>query len=335
MKKRILKTIYNFGGFAPFHWAMREKLLILTYHRFSLDEETGKISAREFENHLSYLKQNNRILPLAETIEHLKRGKTLPPHATVITIDDGYRDAFEIAFPILQKYELPAALYAVTDFIEGKIWLWTDLMRYVLLNTKSERVEISFGETDKIETVLHDKTKRLETANRINSRLKKMPNAEKEKMIEKIARDLAVEIPAAPTAEFAALNVREAREMDAGFVKIESHTMTHPILPNVERAALDFEMRGSKKRLEEILDREIKHFCYPNGSFDEAARQAAIDAGYESATTTDYGFNSLQSDRFLLHRIDAQSAIESFAQSVSGFEAVKQKLERGNFVRAR
>ena len=297
--------MYNFGAFAPFRWANRGNVLILMYHRFG--ESDAKISAREFETHLEYLKKNHRVLPLSETIDCLQNGKTLPPNSVVITIDDGYKDVYEIAFPLLKKFDFPATVYAITDFSDGKCWLWTDLMRYVLLNTK------------------RDVTDRLETAAQFNVDLKKLPNEEKEAKIKEFAKDFGVEIPALPPPEFAPMNWAEAREMDAKNISIESHTVTHPILTNISANELEFELKTSKKRLEEVLERRVEHFCYPNGSLNKAVEKAVENAGYKSATTTNYGFNNSQIDKFLLNRIDAQSAIENFAQSASGFENLRRK----------
>jgi peptidoglycan/xylan/chitin deacetylase (PgdA/CDA1 family) len=326
MKKALLKTMYNLGAFAPFRLANREKVLILTYHRFSREKNAHTISSAEFAAQLEYLNKNNRVLSLSDTIDCLENGKSLPPNTTVITIDDGYSDAYEIAFPVLKKFKMPATLYVVTDFLDEKCWLWTDLMRYVLLKTESDSVKIEFEGEDKIESELGGETQRLETASRINSRLKKMPNEQKEAKIKEIAESLNVEIPPLPTEEFSPVSWQQAREMDAENVKIESHTATHPILTNICKKQLDFELKTSKMRLEEILDREVGHFCYPNGSFNENAQKAVEKAGYKSAVTTDYGFNEKHSNRFLLKRIDAQSNIANFAQSVSGFEAIKQKI---------
>ena len=326
MKKQLLKTIFNYGGFTPFHWANRSKLLILTYHRFSRGEDASKVSASDFESHLQYLSLHNTVLSLAEAVESLKNGTSLPPNATVITIDDGYGDAYEIAFPKLKKYGFPATVYAITDFVDQKIWLWTDLMRYVMAKTGDSEVSFDFGSGDIVRATLIDDAKRLETANRINERLKKMPNEQKDAKIVVIARQLNVELPSVPPPEFAAMTWDQARELDADGVRIESHTVTHPILTNVNQAELDFELRTAKARLEEQLGRSVEHFCYPNGSLNENVRQAAEAAGYASAVTTAYGFNDGGNDKLLLNRIDAQSAIESFAQSASGFEAVKQRV---------
>lgn len=326
MKKALLKTMYRCGAFAPFHWAHSQKVLILTYHRFGIEKHPAKVSAAEFESHLEYLKRYSCVLPLNETIKCLQEGRTLPPNATVITIDDGYADAYNVAFPLLKKFGFPATVYAITDFVDEKIWLWTDLMRYVLLNTKTDAVRIEFGTQERIEVELTDDKKRLDLARRINSRLKRLPNAKKDSKIKEISKALKVEIPKCPPADFASMTWQHAREMDADGVRIESHTVTHPVLTNVGQASLDFEMKTSKKRLEEVLERPVDHFCYPNGSLDKGVQKAAENAGYKTAVTTAYGFNDASTNQFLMNRIDAQPAIESFAQSVSGFEATRQRI---------
>ncbi len=314
--------MYRLGAFAPFQWANRDKVLILMYHGFSREPHPHKISASEFDAHLDYLGKHHRVLPLSDVIDFLQNGKTLPPNTAVITIDDGYADAYDIAFPLLKEKQTPATVYAVTDFLDGKCWLWTDLMRYVLLKTESKNISIGF-ENELIEAALGDDLQRLETAGRINSRLKKLPDDLKDKKIADLARSLGVEIPAKPSGDFAAITWEQAREMDAANVRIESHTVQHPILTNIAGGRLDVELKSSKKRLEEMLDRPVENFCYPNGSFNENVKNAVENAGYKSATTTNYGFNDRQMNRFLLNRIDARAAIANFAQSASGFEAFR------------
>lgn len=323
MKKTLLKTFYNLGGFAPFHQLTRGKVVILMYHRFSHKANSSKTSANEFMAHLEYLKKHNQVLSLSEAAEILENGDDLPANSAVITIDDGYADAFEIAFPLLKKFDFPATLFAVTDFLDGKCWLWTDLMRYVLSETKKDFVRIEFENGEQVEANLTDARQRLETANRINARLKKMPNEQKEKKIYEIAEDLNVKIPETPSREFAPVSWAQTREMDASNLCVESHTVTHPILTNINQTQLDYELKISKERLETELNRTVETFCYPNGGLNETVWRSVKNNGYKCAVTTAYGFNETNANPFLLNRIDAQSAIENFAQSVSGFEALR------------
>lgn len=328
VKKKLLKTFYDLGGFVPFHRANRGNLCVLMYHRFSRAADEHKISAAEFTAHLDYLKKNHRVLSLSEAIKYLKDDERLPPNAAVITIDDGYADAYEIAFPLLKKFDLPATLYAVTDFLDGKIWLWTDLMRYVLLETKDDFVQLTFANDDKIEAQLASEVQKMETASRINSRLKKLPNEEKDLKIKEIAESLKVQIPDVPTDDFAPISWAQARAMDAGKLSVESHTVTHPILTNINENELAYELQISKTRLESQLNREVKNFCYPNGNLNAAVQTAVENAGYASAVTTNYGFNEKKTDQFALRRIDAPPLIENFAQSASGFEAFRKSLRK-------
>jgi len=328
LKKTLLKTAYNFGGFTPFHWAYRNKILILTYHRFSREKDFHKIASAEFLLHLEYLQKHNRIFSLSEAIDSLVKKKSLPPNATVITIDDGYRDVYEVAFPLLKDFGFPATLFAITDFLDEKCWLWTDLMRYVLLNTKSDYVKIEFKNGIKIEAKLSDRLQKLELANRINSQLKRLPNEQKDARIKEIAAALQVKIPPLPPPDYAPISWQQALEMEAGNLQIESHTVTHPILTNVNQTELDFELQTSKQRLEMVLNKKIEHFCYPNGGFNEAVQKSVEKAGYKSAVTTAFGFNERQANQFLLNRVDAPPAIEHFAQSASGFEDAKQRIRK-------
>lgn len=329
MKKTLLKTIYNLGAFAPFHWAYRGKILILMYHRFSREKNPYKISSAEFAAHLEYLSRNNYVLSISEAIGHFQNNQPLPPNAAVITIDDGYADAYEIAFPILKKYKMPATLYVVTDFVDGKCWLWTDLMRFILQKTEKESVSIEFDD-EKIGAKLTGDFVRFEIAGRINAKLKRLPDELKNAKIKEISENLKVEIPELPPGEYAAITWAQAKEMDAESLRIESHTVSHPILTNINQTRLEDELENSKSRLENVLGRKVEHFCYPNGNLNADVQKAVEKAGYISAVTTAYGFNSSQANQFTLRRIDAASPIEKFAQSASGFEAFTQKIRNQN-----
>ncbi len=296
------------------------------YHRFSEESHPYKISEDEFESHLAYLVKHNNVLSLDEVVEAKILGEELPANPTVITIDDGYSDVYDIAFPLLKKYNMPATLYAITDFIDGKIWLWTDLMRYILMQSEAGFFSYEHPNGERVEAELEDDFQKLQVAGSVNSILKKLPDREKEFRIKEIAESLEVEIPEKPTRSFFPINWEQAREMDSSVVSVESHTVTHPILPNVETEQLEFELSQSKQRLEKILEREVGHFCYPNGSLNEKVVEAVEKVGYKSATTTEYGFNNGRSDMFMLKRIDASPNIANFAQSVSGFEQMRQKI---------
>lgn len=256
------------------------------------------------------------------------RHAPLPPNAIVITVDDGYRDAFDIALPLLNSFGFPATLFAVADFVDSKCWVWTDIARFILLSSKRSSLAAEFENGLRIVGKLGQPKERIELADRLNSVLKQLRNAERAVHLKHISDRLEVDVPALPPQEYAPITWEQAQEMETHDFQIESHTMTHPILTGVDRFELDFELRRSKERLEKALGKTVKHFCYPNGNFNERVKQLVEAVGYQSAVTTDYGFNDNHSDRFSLKRIGGTSAVASFAQSVSGFEAAKISMMR-------
>src|SRR5689334_14152308 len=103
MKEAALNLLRITGSFAPFRWAHRGRALIITYHRFSEREGGARISARAFAEQVKYLAAHYILAPLSQLADCLRR-REIPPGLAAITIDDGYRDAYEIAFPILRKH---------------------------------------------------------------------------------------------------------------------------------------------------------------------------------------------------------------------------------------
>ena len=92
---------------------------ILTYHNFT--QETGesyKINLEEFEEQMRYLASHNYSIISLSQLLAVKNKNELPPKPVIITIDDGYKSTYTLAYPILRKYNFPATLFVYTDFIE-------------------------------------------------------------------------------------------------------------------------------------------------------------------------------------------------------------------------
>jgi peptidoglycan/xylan/chitin deacetylase (PgdA/CDA1 family) len=87
---------------------------------------------------------------------------------------------------------------------------------------------------------------------------------------------------------------------------IGSHTLTHPYLTRVPRVEAQEEIVASRKRLEDVFDRRIEHFCYPYGDWNESVRDLVVAAGYKTACTTDGGLNRAGDSLFTLKRFTAR-----------------------------
>lgn len=323
IKQTALNLLIGADVFSVFRFVNRAKLPILMYHRFSEGEEWGKTSRKTFETHLKYLTHHYNIISLNDAVQYLNDGN-LPNRCAVLTIDDGYRDFYEVAFPVLKKFNVPATLYVVTGFLDGKCWIWTDKARYLLTKTKLDRLSFTIG-AKSFEEKLGDHEARLALAGKINSELKKLPDNEKDIVLNELAHSLLVDLTDVPPSEFGPISWDQAREMSGDRVEIGSHTVNHPILTNVDTDALSDELSISRDILQHQLQTDKLHFCYPNGNFAQRERDATERSGYVSSVTTEIRICDPSDDRFLLPRIDAEPEIERLIQSTSGFDAFKAK----------
>ncbi len=100
---------------------------ILMYHGV-LDEAYGAVElfvrVSEFESQMKYLHDNNFTPIFLSEIENAsKYDKPI-----LITFDDGYKDVYTNAFPILKKYNLKSNLYIITDWVGGEVYVnWDDI----------------------------------------------------------------------------------------------------------------------------------------------------------------------------------------------------------------
>ena len=328
MKQSALKLLARAGAFAPFRAANRGRVLILTYHRFSRGRDPLATPAADFDAHLEYLKEHYTPVPLSRVAEHYAGARELPARAACVTIDDGFADAYDIAFPLLQRHGVPATLFVITDFLDGRAWMWTDKLRHVALATSAERLSAEVGGRS-FELKLAGRDSRLDAAGRLNSELKRLAPGEREEVIGRIATAHGVELPARPPVEFGPITWEQARALDAGGVEIGSHTVSHPILTTTDDAQLEAELRDSRARLEAELGRRVELFCYPNGACDERVRRETARAGYACAVTTEPGLNERRgADPLTLRRVPAETDLPHFVQSTSGFEQWKNRLRK-------
>jgi peptidoglycan/xylan/chitin deacetylase (PgdA/CDA1 family) len=99
---------------------------ILCYHRFGTKKAKMVVTATAFAEQMAYLVENGyRVVRLPDLVGFLEGGRALPRKAVAVTIDDGYKSAYQVAYPILKRYGLPATIFVYTDFIgtaDGLTW---------------------------------------------------------------------------------------------------------------------------------------------------------------------------------------------------------------------
>jgi len=96
------------------------RVRILMYHAIAdTPSHLHSVSPAAFEAQMRFLATRYNVIPIERMIAGLTERETLPENAVVITFDDGWEDTYTTAYPILEKYGLPATLFLVPTWIEG------------------------------------------------------------------------------------------------------------------------------------------------------------------------------------------------------------------------
>jgi peptidoglycan/xylan/chitin deacetylase (PgdA/CDA1 family) len=300
---------------------------ILFYHRFSPGGFRA-LRPDDLEAQLAFLRRHFAPVPLARIVDAKAGGAPLPRRAVAITVDDGYRDFVDHAYPLLQRYEVPATFYVVSGFAAGRLWLWFDRLRYVCEHAAIPVLAIADPAAAGAYP-LATPADRERTWDRLATRCLTLPTAAREALIAEAARIAEVTVPAGPPPGYAAASFPELARLDPALVEIGAHTVTHPILSQCDDAEVELEVGGSVRELATALGRPIRAFCYPNGrpeDFDGRAVAAVAAAGCTSATASTGMFVPAGADRYTLPRFGAASERSTFRHELDGLTYLQARL---------
>ena len=276
--------------------------LVVGYHRVVRDFDRSDslsispmlTSARTFEQHLDWIGRRYRFVSLDELAVTLENGETNGKPVAAITFDDGYRDVYQNAFPILKRRGIPSAVFVVTNLIgTNRLQVHDEL--HLLLSAMLEQpcasregrwrdLVASLELTDRLSERL---TRRLVNANEpfraTRVLLETLNRAAIERFLDALRGRFRFQED--ELRRFRMLDWDMLAEMIAGGMTVGSHTRSHALLANETPQVLRDEIEGSRRELEQRLGVPIRHFAYPDGRFNASAIQAVADAGYRSAYT--------------------------------------------------
>jgi peptidoglycan/xylan/chitin deacetylase (PgdA/CDA1 family) len=292
---------------------------VLTYHRFN------STAASTFADHCEHLRDFYTPVTLDEVAASLRDNKPLPRNSVAITVDDGYRDFYLHAYPVLKRHGIPATVYLITDFLDGLSWPWWDQLSWAFLHTASESVEFPVSEGGVLRFTLSDMASRARAGEQAAEAMKTVPNKERLELMARMPDLFQVRIPSTAPPSSEPLRWEEIREMAAHGISFGAHTKSHPILSSLENEQqIRQEIEGSRDRLAGELGRAPMHFSYPNGQRHDVTdriRSLVREAGIQTAVSTESGFNDIAADPFFLRRISMDSWAPRlyFRQAVAGF----------------
>lgn len=277
-----------------------------------------------------------RFLSLRELFRRLVEGPPLEGELA-FSMDDGTEEQLRIAGPIFAKHGCPATLFLVTDFVDGKMWLWWHRIEHAFETSPRSQVELELG-GERLRYGLDDLAARRRAADQFANRLKRLPEEEKEASIQELAVALDADLPDEPPARYRPLTWDDARTWEKSGIRFAPHTRTHRILSKLDESTCRAEIEGSWRRLQEELTTPDPVFAYPNGQpADFGAREQAMlaELGFEGAFAgrVDYAeAGPVVRDRlgrFGVPRLDLPEDLARIATTLSG---IRRLRERGRAV---
>ena len=320
IKSRIVRSIGAIGGFRASRWLTRETPKVLMYHRFSEKPTPGRVHKSEFSRQIDYLARHFNVMRMDQLFKCMATNPAELINVAVITVDDGYLDFYENAFPLLREAGIPATLFLTTHFADGDFWLWPDRVRYIL--EQSDYIETCEIPGFKQCNCYLDDNMREKLWERIVAYLLSIEESRKQLWIEEFTERQGVNVPRVPTTQYSAVTWEQVREMAAANIEIGAHTRTHPSLGMISTSRLQYEITGAVSDIKWQTGWHPVSFCFPNGQRDDytdTVKEYVKQAGCMGAVTAFYD-KCVTDDLYEIRRFPVSENRFQFEKSVNGVE---------------
>jgi peptidoglycan/xylan/chitin deacetylase (PgdA/CDA1 family) len=300
---------------------VKSSACILVYHRVTSNcefpSDVGFTAPEDFERQVAYLRRRYELMSLIDLGHALAANASMPSNTAVITFDDGYRDNYLNAYPILKKYDAPATIFLATGHIDGGTPYWWDRVDYAIHNTAEEKLDLEQLGTYRFKTT----TERWLAARSIRGQLKDLLENEKNLVVERLVRRLGVDMPSTLSREMI-LSWDEIREMARTGIAFGAHTVNHPTLIGLPLEQARREIVDSKRRIEDAIDQPANTFAYPDGrpaNINDSIKSILRESQFVCAVcATPTRFVSPGTDPYELGRVSPRWDFSTFHLSVSG-----------------
>ena len=287
------------------------RVLILSYHRVVKDFAAEKdrslyqlnISQATFRSHLEVLQQTHDVVSIDDALSVIDGSRSAKRDVAVITFDDGYRDVYTYAFPVLRDMRMPAIVYVPSAFVGSGKRLGHDRL-YGALQRMRERaispVAVGVGGLGErwLTNALAGGADPLTALERL---IANHPTPALLDLADALEQRLGLDKEKAQEGQLG-MTWEMLREMDAAGVITGAHTAHHTVLTNARIAEARAEIALCKSQLEKGLKKHVKHFAYCNGYYSAGVAQALRAEGFVSGVTTEDMPNVPGADPFALKR---------------------------------
>jgi len=267
-----IATIFMLHRVAPFE---KDKLL---------PNENMKVSPEFLEKFIIELKNKGyEFISLDELYEILQKQKKVKK-CIVFTLDDGYKDNFETAYPIFKKHDVPFTIYITTSFPNKNALLWWYVLEELII--KNDELIIAenkyrcktYEEKNKVFMKVREIILKLNQKNLLN---------ELNELFKNYKIDWFTKVEELCMSWKDIINLSKD-----SLCTIGGHTKKHYAFNRLKKEEIINEIVEANKEIEEKIDKKIEHFAYPFGSSNEVGKremEIVKKLNFKTVTTTRNG----------------------------------------------
>jgi peptidoglycan/xylan/chitin deacetylase (PgdA/CDA1 family) len=296
------------------HKVSGPKFAILCYHRIGSGGVPlySGLPPAVFEAQIRFLRKRYRIVSIDELYASLRNPSSVEQTVT-ITFDDGYRDLYTHAFPILQRYKVPATIYLTVGAIESGYAAWYDRIFVALKSFPGNQLDLTLEQPRVLQ--LNSLPARIEAGVEIIGFLRTVSNERRLQWCASFEKRVPV---SADELGNCMLTWEQVKAMHRNGISFGSHTMTHPVLSRVPPPEIEKELIQSKEIIEGKINSPVLDFAYPFGKSSDcgnSAEELLGRCGYRTAVTTIEGVNAPEVNLYALRRsqIGEERSLAMFA----------------------
>jgi peptidoglycan/xylan/chitin deacetylase (PgdA/CDA1 family) len=330
--KHTLRTTISIVGYYLNLWRLfynlypivRKKYILTaaTFHRvipeekaadYLVDYDIGQDS-KLYEAILEELSNYFDFIDLESFIKFALGQEKPKNHSMLITFDDADSEFVDYALPILARNKWPTAVFAPTKYIDTDERFWhlrvSNLIKNMDADGWQQIVLAKATFSDQLLKVIDAYPHYSESVRRPICRdiIACLDSYDDEEIISNVERfDALAWRPY--TLGIKCMNWNQLKMLGEHNVAVESHSVTHSKFKHLSLDIISAELKESKSIIESMLDKDVRAFCYPAGSYDHDFGKLVEAAGYKVAFTTQSGLCDypMPSDRmFSIPRISIE-----------------------------
>ncbi len=246
--------------------------------------ENMKVSPEFLEGFILELRGNGYEFISLDELYDILQNQDDVSKKILFTLDDGYKDNYEIAYPIFKKYNVPFAVYVTTSFPKKSALLWWYQLEDLIIGNDElvvgEKSFIckSYEEKNKVFLDVRDKILNL------NQRflLKELNVLFENYKIDWLSKNREL-----------CMSWKDIVELSRDkLCTIAGHTKSHYVFNKLERDEIEREVIDANKEIEKEIGKRIEHFAYPFGSANEVGKdesEIVKELNFKTVTTARSG----------------------------------------------